>query len=62
MGSVIFQNIYGLDAPSTRALSYKEFGICFSADKKISIEEPNCQTANKIKVHIAVLVLPSHAN
>ena len=48
-------------APSTDAASYSVDGICFKADKKISIEDPNCQTASIINVHMAVLLFPSQA-
>lgn len=40
------------------AASYRDDGICLSEDRKISIEEPNCQTASKIKVQIAVFLSP----
>ena len=35
--------------------------ICFKADRKISMEEPNCHTASRISTQIAVLVSPSQA-
>ena len=58
-GSVILKNWRNLPAPSMLAASYRDGGICLSEDRKISIEEPNCQTASKIKVQIAVFLSPS---
>ena len=57
-GSVMRKNWFTLPEPSTREASYREEGICFKADKKISMEDPNCHTASKISTHMAVFLLP----
>ena len=53
------KNLSVLPAPSISAASYRDAGICFKAERKINMEEPNCHTTRKISTQIAVLVSPS---
>ena len=59
-GRVILKNFAGALAPSTSAASYRDWGTCFKDERKISMDEPNCQTTSNMRTHIAVLVSPSH--
>ena len=62
IGMVIFQNCCILEAPSSEADSYREFGICFSPERNTSIQEPNCHTPIRTMTNRAVLGLPSREN
>ena len=42
-GTVMLKNIFGLEAPSISAASYRSEGTFFSAARNMTIEEPNCQ-------------------
>ena len=59
IGIVIFQNCFIGEAPSMAADSYREFGICFRPERKISMQEPNCHTPISTMTNSAVLGLPS---
>ncbi|MMZ65953.1 hypothetical protein D1872_284000 [compost metagenome] len=58
-GSVIRKNFLTGLAPSTLAASYISGEIFFNPARKISIEEPNCQTDREISITSAAFGSPN---